>query len=166
MQLCRFWSCSNRHYLKLFRFLSYGHNKMDSFVTQRDKITLADLQETVFIIEQTTQYCLAAPSFRRLLNDTMLDSVGKEDAFGIVHEKFFALAGISNITEANAHWETKLRLLDYGHRSIMSCEDLIVRCLWAQKFIPCKDVFRHVRTEYGMCCEFNMMPHTILRNVL
>lgn len=67
------------------------------------------------------------------------------------------------MVEANFSPEALIKLTEYGWKTLLNCSDMIVKCVLAQEILPCTELFFHVRTENGFCCEFNMIPGTILR---
>lgn len=50
-----------------------------------------------------------------------------------------------------------------------SCESMFKMCKWKSKVVPCKELFKSIKTNAGICCSFNYFGdknkeyvHTIL----
>lgn len=131
---------------------------------EQNETRVKELLDTFFVGEQVAHYCLAAPSFRRRLNETLRDVEGNEDL--ISHLQNF-LADLNKLypsySQDNVSMESRARVGYYARKGIISCSDMIVNCMWALKFVQCDELFRYVYTDHGLCCQFNMMPMSILR---
>ncbi|ODN01494.1 Pickpocket protein 28 [Orchesella cincta] len=42
------------------------------------------------------------------------------------------------------------------------CDQMIQLCMWEGDALNCKNSFRPIETNFGKCCVFNMLPHTVL----
>lgn len=165
----------NKIYFELFREINEKYhtvmlengNLVDNIRDSAEREN--DIREAFFMSEYIAQFCFSAQSLRRLLNDSLVDSHGDPDTLVFVPSVVQQLVdqGLipESITENDIPPEMYQKIAQLGVRGITNCSDLIIKCMWALDFIPCEELFRFVRTEYGWCCQFNMMPSTILRNV-
>ncbi|CAL8113040.1 unnamed protein product [Orchesella dallaii] len=47
-------------------------------------------------------------------------------------------------------------------KASQSCEQMIQLCIWEGDIRNCKELFRPIETNFGKCCVFNMLPHSLL----
>lgn len=128
---------------------------------------MKDIQGLTSITENLAQLCFAASSFRRVLNDTIVDIQGNKDGLIQLQEANNNPRTIPHDVADPHAWKEGRRIRrENGFYFMLKCSDLIVRCMWAEQLIPCEEVISQLRTENGFCCEFNMMPATVMRSSL
>ncbi|CAL8073005.1 unnamed protein product [Orchesella dallaii] len=161
-------------------------------VTEDELNSMSDLKSGILFLDHVTHICLSAKSFRRHMNESLFDAQGnpdvvtstdkqlqeiKDNLFNILYQT----EGVNNMNSAffkNVWVKGKVTFLRQSKIiSIMvyeafefvqmapSCEDMILKCMWARKPLNCTDIFFEIRTRHGSCCVFNMMPKYILRNM-
>lgn len=64
------------------------------------------------------------------------------------------------VHDSNIAVEYILLRLGYTIENIMleliqPCEEMLQNCSWLGEVIPCKDLFRMIKTVDGFCCSFN-----------
>ncbi|CAL8073003.1 unnamed protein product [Orchesella dallaii] len=124
------------------------------------------LEEYIVLSEYLSHHCLAAPSFRRLLQETLIDANGDNDFVDILNEFLLLNYVITDRISADAFEELyKEKTINFSRYAAPHCEDMILRCMWENQFILCKDFFFPIATQHGVCCVFNMMPRFILKNL-
>lgn len=79
-------------------------------------------------------------------------------------ESFFqSLAALVNFREVDSAFGRIFQALEdlgYSMEKLMfdmaqPCENLIRECVWLGKTVPCKSLFRLVKSARGFCCSFN-----------
>lgn len=128
------------------------------------------LIDAIILSEHMTHYCMAAPSFRRLLNETLLDIFGEPDYVQeiqdyITNKRSEAenYADILEYSHDSVTDEIKYNVSKFSHSASHNCEDMILKCMWAREIISCDKLFNKIATQHGSCCVFNMMPDYILK---
>lgn len=122
-------------------------------------------QALVVVSRHLTHFCLAAPSFRRLVNETITDADGNEDIVRRLR-KFLQVNQSSSEELMNAvHEVIKTNIAQYVQNASHKCEDMIPACVWRRKVVNCSEYFQPIETQHGACCVFNMMPRYILKRM-
>jgi amiloride-sensitive sodium channel len=97
----------------------------------------------------------------------------QEDEVEIVRRAFPQLLALTSVPTRNYNM-TELMILhdvllenNYNEigavmKKIMQpCEDMIVKCMWQFKTVPCREIFEETLTTEGPCCSFNYIREYI-----
>lgn len=93
---------------------------------------------------------------------------GTKDFVGDLQREFVELIDAGRLSEnfsTNGTKEYDGKLANFVNDATHDCDDMILKCVWGSKDIPCKSIFRPIMTQHGSCCVFNMMPRFLLRKL-
>ncbi|ODN05519.1 Sodium channel protein Nach [Orchesella cincta] len=117
-------------------------------------------------ILQFGQFCFQAKSFRRYMNEKIVDIKGYPDYVLQINDYIMsrddtAYDGIYKFLDSYSD-----ELGDLYKHATHNCQDMILKCMWEENELPCHKMFFEINTRHGRCCVFNMMPKYILGNLL
>ncbi|CAL8073009.1 unnamed protein product [Orchesella dallaii] len=114
---------------------------------------------------QLGRFCFQAKSFRRYFEEDIYDAKGHPDYLLSVNKDLLSLDN-ENYAILNEIMDLYNNELGDLYKDVThNCEDMILKCMWENKVLPCQKLFFEIDTRHGHCCVFNMIPKYILGNL-
>ncbi|CAL8073007.1 unnamed protein product [Orchesella dallaii] len=138
---------------------------MKKNLTEDQLLKEPDFESLLSDYLQLGRFCFQAKSFRRYFEEDIYDANGHPDYLFETNKNLLSLdkENYAVFNEIMDIYNNELGELykDATH----NCEDMILKCMWEDKVLPCQKLFFEIDTRHGHCCVFNMIPKYILGNL-